>query len=164
MKMTRFALPPLLRKRLRFYQPMDVYRHCPLPIKERSIEHLIPVSLTPTSSEVQLEPMHLYITSPRMNGFRSNYRFGGDREEVWDPHWKELDGCFKNSSRRVFFPARGHRLVAHVIWKMMDRYPFLRDYEDKCFENMETWDRWLKKPWTPMERHVLENNQDWNGG
>ena len=157
--MTRFAIPAALRHRLRFYQPVDVYRFKPLLFRERSLEHVVPVSLTPASHEIQLDPMHLYITSPKINGFRSNYRFGGDVEETLDTQWKEMDGCFRNSKRRVFLPAQSHRLVAHVLWKMMDKYPGMRDYEDRCFENTETWNRWLKKPWTPMERHLLENNE-----
>ena len=156
--MTRFAIPPVLRHRLRFYQPIDVYRFQPLLFRERSLEHIVPVSLTPASRNVQLDPMQLYVTSPKVNGFRSNYRFGGDRDETLDIQWKEMDGCFKNAQRRVFLPAQGHRLVAHVFWKMMDKYPALRDHEDQCFENTETWNRWLKTPWTPMERHLLENN------
>ena len=159
--MTRFAIPPALRHRLRFYQPMDVYRCKPLLFRERSLEHIVPVSLTPgrSSRQIQLDPIHLYVTSPKINGFRSNYRFGGYIDETVDTPWKEMDGCFKNSQRRVFLPAQGHRLIAHVLWKMMDKYPALRDHEDQCFENIETWNRWLKEPWTPMERHLLENNE-----
>ena len=148
-----------LRNKLRFYQMADLYTHRYLLMRERSIEHLVPVSCTPHHQAIQLDPLHLYITSPKINGFRSNLRFGGDAEETLDGHWKELDGCFKNSNRQIFLPAKGHRLIAHVVWKMMDKYPPLRDQEAQFFENTDTWNRWLRKPWTPMDRHLLEDNE-----
>ena len=154
--MPRFTIPSLLRNRLRFYQNVDVYRHQHLSLKERTMEHIIPVSCS--SKDVQLDIGNLYMTNSRLNGFRSNYRFGGHMDETLAGNWKECQGCFRNTERRVFLPAHGHRLVAHVLWKMMDKYPELEQNQWKWIENQETWDRWLKTPWTPLERHVLEMN------
>lgn len=157
--MTRFAIPPILRHRLYLYQPVDIYRCQPLAFRERSLTRIVPISLIPRSRDIQLDPMHLYVTSNKINSFRSNFCFGGHKEELYDGPWLEKDGCYKNIQRRIFFPAHGHRLVAHVLWKMMDKNPELIDIEDRCFENTETWNRWLKIPWTPMERRLLENNE-----
>jgi hypothetical protein len=41
---------------------------------------------------------------------------------------------------------------------MMDKYPGLRDREHQLIESTEVWNDWLKTPWTPMERRVLEMN------
>jgi len=60
--------------------------------------------------------------------------------------------------RRVFLPAKGRRLVAHVLWNMMDKHPELRDRETQLIENNDVWNDWLKTPWTPMERRVLDMN------
>jgi endonuclease I len=156
--MPRFRIPLLLRQRLRFYQTIDVYTHRPLTWPERSIEHIIPVSFSPYHRNIQLDPLHLYLTSPSLNGFRSNFRFGGHPEETFGNHWSEREGCFRNTVRRVFLPAKGRRLVAHVLWNMMDKHPELRDRETQLIENNDVWNDWLKTPWTPMERRVLDMN------
>ena len=158
--MTRFRIPDMLKRRLRFYQDIDAYSHRWLPSHQRSIEHIIPVRLTPQKT-IQHDPIHLYVTSAALNGFRSDYRFGGEVEELrcGGPRWIQMEGSYKDPHRRVFYPKNGHRLIAHVVWKMMDKHPELRDHEDQLFESTRCWDRWLQKPWTPLERHILDNNE-----
>jgi hypothetical protein len=99
--MPRFKIPPSLRQRLRFCQTIDVYTHRILRWPERSIEHIVPVSFSLLKKDIQLDPLHLYLTSPGLNGFRGNYRFGGHPEEAlekkWsnrDDRWSEREGCF----------------------------------------------------------------------
>ena len=157
----RFPLSILQRTRLRFHQPVDIYRHCEFPTRQRTMEHIIPVRVLSENRSMQHDPLNLYTTSAEMNRFRSDYRFGGIEDQVRQEKWASMEHvCFRNPRRRVFYPHHSRRLIAHVLWKMMDKYPSLRDEETQTqiIESTETWNRWLQTPWTPMEKHLLENN------
>lgn len=156
----RFPLSIMQRTRLRFHQPVDVYRQCEFPSHQRTIEHIIPVRVMSENRSMQHDPLNLYMTSGVLNRFRSDYRFGGDEEQALAEKWASLEHvCFRNPRRRVFYPHHSRRLIAHVLWKMMDKYPFLREEQTQIIESTETWNRWLRTPWTPMEKHLWENNQ-----
>jgi endonuclease I len=156
----RYPLPKILRKQLRLYQPLDIYTHQFLTPNERTIEHVIPVKRIPNDKRIQLDPSHLFITHLEMNQFRSHFRFGGyDEEEPRNEKgWKEFNGSYQHRKKGVFYPRYSHRLLAHILWKMMDKYPPLRDFENQYFETTDCWNQWLQKPWTPVEKVILENN------
>lgn len=174
----RFPISAVLRTRVRFYQPVDIYNHnynhpnqdppsptnhVLVPSGQRTIEHVVPARVLARSRTMQHDPMHLYMTSAALNRFRGDYRFGGEESQAREERWEPQDGSYRDARSRVFYPRNGHRLVAHVLWKMMDKYPDLRDHEAQCIESPETWTRWLHKAWTPLERHILENNERlWN--
>lgn len=156
-------MPSGLRRRLRDSLVFDVYTQEQVPKKIRSIEHLIPARLF-QDRQSQHDPRHLFMTSAAMNRFRSDFRFGGSlvrrgRQPVGP--WEELDGCFRNRNRRLFFPRTGHRLIAHTVQKMLASHPVLRGLEQECFESVECFQEWLAAPWTPMEVFMRDSHQAW---
>jgi hypothetical protein len=153
--MVRFSLSKNLRQRLRLHHHIDVYTHHHVFLSEQSIEHVIPVRII-SQREPQVDPLHLFVTDRVMNRFRSDYGFGildGSDE------WSELNGCFRHTRKRLFYPQSGHRLIAHIVWKMLMRHSCLRDIEKDIFPDWDVWTTWSQKKWTPVEKHMYEVNQ-----
>lgn len=152
--MTRFQIPFRDRRILKTIHTVDVYSHRYLEHSKRTIEHIVPVRVL-KEKKAQLDMCHLFVTSSHVNRFRSDYAFGGrGKDEIY--LWEQLDGCYRDKKTRVFYPKEGHRLVAHVVWEMMQKYPSLSGYENKVFKSLDVWDFWLHKPWTPVERYMYE--------
>lgn len=154
--MVRFSLSQKLRHRLRFHHQIDVYTHQHMTASEQSIEHVIPVRIL-SQRETQVDPMHLFVTHRVMNRFRSDYGFGIVDDDTTG--WSELNGCFRHSRKRLFYPQSGHRLIAQIVWEMLTRYSCLRDVEKDIFPDWDVWKRWSQKKWTPLEKHMYDINQ-----
>lgn len=156
--MVRFTIPSKIVRLLRDQHTVDIYCHRELSNSEKSIEHILPVRVV-ASKMAQLDPRHLYVTDRSLNRFRSDYAFGGTREMIsFSKNWVEHQGCFRFSIKRIFYPRHGHRLIAQVVWDMMQRYPFLREEEAQIFPDWEIWETWSKQPWTPLEKSMYETN------
>jgi len=155
----RFSLSATIRRKLRESYTMDVYTHRPVEMKLRSIEHVLPVSFVKDRLP-QIDPLHLFITDSRVNSFRKNYRFGGipDPDALYE--WECFTENYRDHKRRLFCPGKGHRLVAHTMWKMVHKYPHLQQEEDQFFESWEIWQEWLKRPWTPIEKWMWSKAKD----
>lgn len=122
-----------------------------------SIEHVVPARLF-RDKGAQNDTVHLFVTDRRINQFRRDYRFGH-----YDPSQKGWESCgstFRCLKKRLFFPSHSHRLIAHTVWVMMSKYPYLQQYEDQCFESLDVWRQWLAVPWTPRERWILEKKEE----
>jgi hypothetical protein len=157
--MPRFDISRSFVRKIRFYQQFDVYTCKHLYASERTIEHIIPARLF-TNKNDQWNGLNLYTTDLYLNRFRSDFVFGGSVDEVHSELglWKQLDGNYKNLSKRVFLPKNNHRLIAHTVWTMLDQQNL--DFEIKdCFESEEKFYKWLKIPWTSFELECLEKNK-----
>jgi len=154
--MVRFFLCKNVRHRLRLQHEIDVYTHHKLCSSKQSIEHVIPVRIV-SRRETQIDPMHLFVTDRVINRFRSDYGFG-NVDDV-NGGWSELNGCFRHTRKRLFYPQCGHRLIAHVVWDMLSRHSCLRDVEKDIFPDWDVWKTWSQKKWTPVEEHMYDINK-----
>jgi hypothetical protein len=128
-------LSSAIKKRLRLALPIDIYTHKMLPYHDRTVEHVFPRSLLPPRA--RHDPIHLFITSSRMNSVRGARRFG---EEIG-----------------LFYPPRGHRLIAHTAWRMLHDYP---DLEEEDFFSPQTLDRWLRMEWGCIEKWMYDRHRE----
>jgi len=150
----------LIKWKIRVQQPFCIYSHKNLDYRERTIEHLIPVSRCIANPKLQNDSLNLWVADRSMNSFRSNHRFGGNMEEIREWKYKKLEGYYfreKEGSfviqNRYFYPKEGHRLVAHLVWYLMDKYKL--ENERDIFQSSEIFSQWLKKPWTPIEKWMM---------
>lgn len=140
---------------IRFYQPTCVYSHARLLGAERTIEHVIPVSVLSSWREKN-DPINMYVASASVNNFRSNFRFA--ELERTSEAVQEHHGSLRLLSKRLFCPYKGRRLIAHIVWKMLDRYEGLE--EERIFDDPLTFWSWQRQPWTPIEKAMLERQQE----
>lgn len=152
--MPRFSICSKIREKLRYYQPFDIYTQKYLKYQNRSIEHVIPCRILKTKEQCTNHEI-LYITELNVNRFRSDFFFGGSKDEILQEKksWKELDGNFKHCQKKIFYPKKNHRLISHIIWKFLQRHPDVFP-----FENEIVFQEWLNMPWDPFQRHILECN------
>jgi hypothetical protein len=73
----------IIKTKIRWSLPLDIYTAEKLPFAHRSIEHVIPQSILKKyaydysyrPSTLIQDPLNLFTTSPMMNSFRSNYKY-----------------------------------------------------------------------------------------
>ena len=73
----------IIKTKIRWSLPLDIYTAEKLPFAHRSIEHVIPQSILKKyaydysyrPSKLLQDPLNLFTTSPMMNSFRSNYKY-----------------------------------------------------------------------------------------
>jgi endonuclease I len=98
----------------------------------------------------------MYMASASVNNFRSNFRFA-ELDKTSDAV-QERHGSLRLLSKRLFCPYQGRRLIAHTVWSMLDRYEGLE--EERIFDDPLTFWSWQRQPWTPIERVMLERQQE----
>lgn len=144
-----------IKKLIRFHQPICLYSGTKLIGSEKTIEHVVPVSAL-SSWKQKNDPINMYVASSSVNNFRSNYRFA-ELEKTSDTV-QECHGSLRLLSKRLFCPYKSRRLIAHIVWRMLDRYEGLE--EEMIFDNSLTFWSWQRQPWTPFERTMLERQQE----
>ena len=144
-----------LKKMIRFYQPICLYSHSKIIGGEMTIEHIVPVSVL-SSYRQKNDPLNMYMASASVNNFRSNFRFA-ELDKTSDAV-QERHGSLRLLSKRLFCPYQGRRLIAHIVWSMLDRYDGLE--EERIFDDPLTFWSWQRQPWTPIERVMLERQQE----
>ena len=151
------------KKLLRFHQPYDLYTHRLLPVGRRTVEHVVPVSrVAHLPQPISRDVAHLWVTDLQLNRWRSNYRFVAHCD-VNDPSWDQLQGCFRNRARQLFYPSKSHRLIAHTIWTLMRKYPSAEEHLCDVFQSEACLQSWLKAPWTRQEQWMWEQNEMMRG-
>jgi hypothetical protein len=147
-----------MKTRIRFHLIQDIYTHSYLTSQNKTIEHLLPCSKM-KHSRGKNDILHLFITSYSMNKFRSNYIFGGCIDEIQQDskNWQEKEGNFRNKSKMLFYPKKSQRLIAHVHFLMLNKYPDLRDLH--FFDSWDTLDKWSRQKWTEEEKFMWESKQ-----
>lgn len=145
------------KRRLRFYNFFDLYTQQIISVSDRTIEHVLPVSKIPRRAIN--DPFNLFVISRTINSFRSNYRFGGEIDEIHScPHqFQEIGKCYRSTGKKIFYPRYGHRIIAQVGCYMLDKYPNLR--EEDFFED-GVLDQWNKRNFTPIERWIYDLHVD----
>lgn len=149
------------KKMLRFHQPYDLYTHRLVPVERRTVEHVVPVShVAHLKQPIVRDATHLWMADQQLNRWRSNYRFTTDCNVKSDnKRWDELQGCFRNRARKLFYPLKSHRLIAHTVWTLMRKYPGAEDSLCNVFESEACLRAYLKTPWTSQEEWMWEQNQ-----
>jgi len=146
-----------MKRLIRFHQPICVYGHRQLGVSEKTIEHIVPVSALSSWGQKN-DPMNMYVASSRINNFRSNYRFSEQLRDMDTRKVQEYQGSLRLLSRRLFYPSQGHRLIAHIVWDMLEKYDTLD--ETLIFDDPLTFQCWQRHPWTPREKAMLERQKE----
>lgn len=149
-----------LHQLVRFWQPWDVYTHHFVSPQRRTVEHLIPTSRLRSLGKIRQDVGNLWMADLKVNQWRRNYRFAAREDILATPGWEQHMGCLRHTTRQLYYPAHGHRLIAHSISSLMLRHPILEDQLDVIFHSPSCLEDWLATPWTDREHWMrIRNDQ-----
>ena len=142
----------------------DLYTNQYLPLKSRSVEHIIPQRLFRKHEDfMKNDILNLWIIDNQINRFRSDYRFGGSLQEIYEnkKDWQNLnDYVFRNNKKRIFYPIYGHHIIAKTCLLMRYKYPILDDYWDQIAISENLFSDWIKKPQTIIDKEIQDLKMD----
>ena len=110
----------------------DLYTNRLIPRGIRTIEHVIPKKFL-SSHSMRNDVHNLFVCSREVNGFRRDYRFGGNVDMIYfEPkYWEYKHGCFRNTKMNLFFPTVNHDIIQQIISRMMILYPSLENLKSE---------------------------------
>lgn len=151
-----------MNRRLKLNIYYDLYTNQYLSIKSRSIEHIIPQRLFDIDY-MKNDVQNLWIVDQKINRFRSDYRFGGSLQEIYEnkKEWQNLnDYVFRNKKKRIFYPVYGHHIIAKTCLNMRYKYPIINNYWDQIVISENLFDDWIKKPKTIIDKEIENLKMD----